>query len=90
MRFRMGLIIGGAAGYYFGSAAGRERHEQINQMIRKIKGSGAYETATEKAKAAVDLTVERTKDFVEEHTPLGNSNGDLVSAATNGTLDTRV
>jgi hypothetical protein len=90
MRFRMGLIVGFGAGYYLGTAAGRERHEQLNQMIRKVKGSDAYETATEKAKAAVDLGVERTKDFVEEHTPLGGKQGDLVAATTNGSYDTRV
>lgn len=75
MRFRMGLIVGFGAGYYLGTAAGRERHEQINQMIRKVKRTDAYETATEKAKAAVDLGVERAKDFVEEHKP--GQNGDL-------------
>ncbi|HVM52297.1 MAG TPA: hypothetical protein VM262_03790 [Acidimicrobiales bacterium] len=69
MRFRMGLCIGFAAGYYLGTAAGRERHEQIKQMIAKVQRSDAYETATEKAKAAVDLTVERTKEFVEDHKP---------------------
>lgn len=89
MRFRMGLVTGFAAGYWFGTAAGRERHEQLKQMVSKVKRSDAYETATEKAKAAADLTVERTKSFVEEHTPLG-SNGDLVEAATNGAYDTRV
>lgn len=75
MRFRMGLIAGFGAGYYLGTAAGRERHEQINQLIRKVKRSDAYESATEKAKAAVDLSVERAKDFVEEHKP--GQNGDL-------------
>ena len=75
MRFRLGLIAGFGAGYYLGTAAGRERHEQINTMIRKVKRSDAYETATEKAQAAVDLAVERGKDFVEEHKP--GANGDL-------------
>jgi hypothetical protein len=84
MRFRMGLIVGFGAGYYLGTAAGRERHEQIKQMIGKVKRSDAYETATEKAKAAVDLTVERVKDVVEEHTPLGGSK-DSDLATVNGT-----
>ena len=69
MRFRLGLIIGFCAGYYFGTAAGRERHEQIVQAIRKIRRSDAYETATEKAKASVDLTIERAKGFVDDHKP---------------------
>jgi len=89
MRFRLGLMTGFAAGYYLGTAAGRERHEQIKQAIRKVKRSDAYETVTDKAKATADLAVERTKDFVEEHTPLGKQ-GDLVESATNGQYDTRV
>ena len=72
MRFRMGLFIGFGAGYWFGTAAGRERHEQLKQMIGRLRRSDAYETATEKAKAAVDLTTERAKEFVDEHRP-GNS-----------------
>lgn len=71
MRFRMGLMIGFGAGYWFGTAAGRERHEQLRQLVQKAKRSDAFETATEKAKAAVDLTVERTKEFVDDHTPNG-------------------
>ena len=57
MRFRAGLLVGFAGGYYFGTAAGRERHEQIRQTIRKVKRSDAYDTATDKAKAVVDLGV---------------------------------
>ena len=77
MRFRMGLVIGLAAGYWFGTAAGRERHEQLKQMISKVRRSDAYETATEKAKAAVDLTTERAKEFVDEHRPGGSEARDL-------------
>jgi hypothetical protein len=90
MRFRLGVITGFAAGYYLGTAAGRERHEQIKQTLRKIKRSDAYETVTDKAKATADLAVERTKDLIEDHTPLGNKQGDLVERATNGTYDTRI
>jgi hypothetical protein len=68
MKFRLGLIVGFAAGYYLGSMAGRERYEQINRMIKKAKRSDAFEVATDKAKAAVDLGVERAKDFVDSKT----------------------
>jgi hypothetical protein len=64
MRFRAGLIVGFGAGYYLGTMAGRERHEQINRMLRKVKRSDVYDTATDKAKAVVDLGVERAKDLV--------------------------
>ena len=84
MRFRAGLIIGFGAGYYLGTAAGRERHEQIKRTINKVTRSTAYETATDKAKAVADLTVERAKDFVEEHLPghdvdQGQPSGDIGS-----------
>ena len=75
MRFRAGLLIGFAGGYYFGTAAGRERHEQIKQTIRKVKRSDAYDTVTDKAHAVVDLGVERAKDLVDSKTGSGNSNG---------------
>ena len=89
MRFRIGIVTGFAAGYWFGSAAGRERHEQLKQMVTKVKRSDAYETATEKAKAAVELGVERAKEVVEDHTPLGG-NGKAADLKTIDDLDVRV
>ena len=80
MRFRLGLVLGLGAGYYLGAKAGRERYQQMNQMIRKVRRTEAYQTATDKAQAVVDLGVERAKDFVEEHKP--GSDG------TNGTSTT--
>jgi hypothetical protein len=74
MRFRAGLVIGFAGGYYLGTAAGRERHEQIKATLRKVKRSDVYDTATDKAKAVVDLGVERAKDLVDSKTGSG-SNG---------------
>jgi hypothetical protein len=73
MRFRLGLIVGFGTGYYLGAKAGRERYEQMRRMIAKAKRSDAYETASEKTRAVVDLTTERAKDLVEEHTPLGGN-----------------
>ncbi len=69
MRFRLGLIIGFGVGYYLGAMAGRERYEQINRWIDRAKRSDAFDTATEKAKAVVDLGVERARDLV------GDDNG---------------
>jgi hypothetical protein len=73
MRFRLGLVIGFAAGYYLGTMAGRERYEQINRTVQRIKGTDAYETATGKARAVVDLGVERARDAVESK--IGNGHG---------------
>lgn len=83
MRFRAGLVLGFAAGYYLGTAAGRERHEQIKQTIRKVKRSDAYDTATDKARAVVDLGVERAKDLVDAKTG-GGSGSPTTSTNGNG------
>ena len=56
MRFRLGMAVGFAAGYYLGTQAGRERYEEINRMVRKIKRSDAFDTATDKVLRTVKLT----------------------------------
>ncbi len=66
MRMRLGLAVGFGAGYYLGTKAGRERYDQLNELLGKARRSDAYETATEKAKAAVDLGVERAREVVED------------------------
>ena len=65
MGFRSGVVVGFAAGFYLGSWAGRERHEQINKALHRVKQSDAFDAATGKAKAVVDLGKERAKDIVE-------------------------
>jgi hypothetical protein len=66
MRFRLGIVAGFALGYYIGARAGRERYEDINRMLRKLQRSDAFDTAADKARAVVDLTVERAKDVVDD------------------------
>jgi hypothetical protein len=65
MGFRSGVVVGFAAGFYLGSWAGRERHEQINKAMHRVRQSDAFDAATGKAKAVVDLGKERAKDIVE-------------------------
>ena len=65
MRFKAGLTIGLWVGYYFGAKAGRGRYEQLRLWIEKAKDSDLLETATDKAKAVVDLGVERARDLVD-------------------------
>ena len=82
MRFRLGLGVGFGLGYYLGSRAGRERYEQINDMIRRVKRSDTYETATDKAKDVVDLGVDKAKDVVDSK--IGGNDGD--SDGANGAV----
>ncbi|HZN13778.1 MAG TPA: hypothetical protein VFB78_05900 [Acidimicrobiales bacterium] len=65
MKFRLGLILGFAGGYYFGTMAGRERYQQINRTLRRLRRSDAFEAAVDKTKAVVDLGMERARDVVD-------------------------
>ncbi|HEX2039816.1 MAG TPA: hypothetical protein VHF47_08820 [Acidimicrobiales bacterium] len=78
MRFRMGVLAGFGAGYYLGAKAGRERYEQLNRTLRKIRRSQALDTAADKAKAVVDLGMERARDVVDSK--LGNGDKPEVGA----------
>ena len=73
------MAIGFGAGYYFGAKAGRERYEQINRWLERVKANEAYGTAAEKAKAAVDLGVERAKDLVGDRLDGGAPPADIVT-----------
>lgn len=70
MRFRLGLVLGFASGYYLGAKAGRARYEQLSDMLDRVRRSDAYETTADKARALVDEQVERVKEVVEERVEL--------------------
>jgi len=53
MRFRLGLLLGFAAGYYLGARAGHDRYEQLRGIVAK--------TPLAKVQAAVDLGRERLR-----------------------------
>jgi hypothetical protein len=48
MRFRAGLVVGFAVGYYLGAKAGRERYDQIEQWLDKVRGTDAYRDITDR------------------------------------------
>lgn len=72
-KFRAGLVTGLAMGFYAGTWAGRRRYEQINRALRRLSHTGPVEAAGGKAKAVVDLGVERAKDIVDAR--LGREHG---------------
>lgn len=49
---RTGLVVGFGFGYYFGSKAGRERHEQLRRLLDRA-------APMNKVRAAVELGRER-------------------------------
>ena len=65
MKFRTGLVIGLGVGYYLGAKAGRERYNEMQRWIRQARDSDVIETASDKAKAVIDLTVERARDLID-------------------------
>ena len=73
-KFRVGAVLGLAVGYYFGTGAGRGRHEQLNRAVRAVlRRSETIDqaaTAVGRARAVVDLGRERVQDAVDHHSPL--------------------
>ena len=53
MKFRTGLIIGAAVGYYYGARAGRERFEQIDAVLSRVRARPQYQQARDRATGAI-------------------------------------
>jgi hypothetical protein len=64
-----------ALGYYLGTKAGRQRYDQINRGLRRLRRSDAFETATDKAKSTLEDGVDKAKDLVGSRIGDGD-NGD--------------
>jgi len=73
MRFKLGLITGFGAGYYLGAKAGRERYEQINESLRKLKRSDTFEAVTEQAQSMASGAAGAARDVVESKVGNGRS-----------------
>lgn len=83
MRFRLGMVTGFAAGYYLGARAGRQRYDQINRSVARLKRSEAFEEATDRARTVVEEGVEKARSLVD--TRAGNGQGPD-SADTSGII----
>jgi hypothetical protein len=73
MRFRFGFGLGMAVGYYLGAKAGRQRYDQINRAIRKLRRSEAFETATDKAKSTLEDGVGKARELVGSRLGAGDN-----------------
>jgi len=70
----VGLVTGFATGYYLGAKAGRQRYDQINRQLARLKRSEAFEQAVDQAKAVVEEGVDKARSLVESRA--GNGQGD--------------
>ena len=76
MKFRIGLVLGFATGYYLGAKAGRARYEQIRRRLERLRDSRLFD----RLQAAVDLGVERLRPDDEPEAlrlvdPVADANG---------------
>jgi len=62
--FKIGAALGFGIGYYLGAKAGKERAAQIERFVRRVQQSDFGETAADKARAVIDLTVERARGTI--------------------------
>ena len=65
MKFSTGLVIGAAVGYYFGAKAGRERYEQIERALDRVRGSGAYQQLEHKFADLAEHGKDKALDLVD-------------------------
>jgi hypothetical protein len=76
------MVTGFAAGYYMGAKAGRQRYEQINRQLNRLKRSEAFEQAVDQAKTVVEDGVEKAKALVESRAGNGHGYADATSPST--------
>jgi hypothetical protein len=62
MKFKLGLVIGFAAGYWVGTQADEERKRQVEETVGKIRGNPRVQRVTD----TVSRSAVRITDAVEE------------------------
>jgi hypothetical protein len=80
MRFRTGMLIGLAVGYYYGSKAGRERYLQIEEWLDRIRSTTTFQEARTKLSDGVREGTAAARRLVED--TLGD--GDAPDVELNG------
>lgn len=69
MRFRTGVIIGLAVGYYLGARAGRERYEELEAYLDRVRSTDAYQQARERVLDLVDGGIVQARTALEDAVP---------------------
>lgn len=59
------MATGFAAGYYMGTKAGRQRYDQINRALSKLRRSDALESATDRARSVLEEGVDKARSLVD-------------------------
>lgn len=77
MRFRNGLLIGLAVGYYFGARAGRERYEEIEAYLRQVRDTPTYRQVRERVLELVDAGTLQAREVLEDVLPGIDEEGPL-------------
>jgi hypothetical protein len=85
MRFRLGFVAGAATGYYLGARAGRQRYEQINRVLRKLRRSKQFEAVSDKTRSAIDHAVESVVEKGKEKAESLVHRDSNAAAPSNGT-----
>jgi hypothetical protein len=66
MIYKLCFGAGFATGYYFGSKAGRQRYDEINRALGKLRQSPKVEAVADKAKHVLDEGVDKAKHVLDE------------------------
>ena len=66
MRFRTGVLVGLAIGYYYGAKAGRERYEQIDRYLAQVRETDAYRDLRVRMGDLMDDGIARSRGFVDD------------------------
>ena len=87
MMYKLTFGAGFAAGYYFGAKAGRQRYDEINRMLGKLRQSPKVEAVTDKARTVLDEGVDRAKSLVGDQVDKAKSAVTRKSNAAFSTAD---
>jgi hypothetical protein len=66
VRFKTGLIVGLAVGYYYGAKAGRERYEQLDRYLAQLRATDAYQELRVRLSELAVEGINRSRDLVDE------------------------
>ncbi len=81
MRFRLGFVTGMATGYYLGARAGRQRYDQMNRALAKLRRSDAFDDVRDMAKSVVEEGVDKARSVVESRAGDSGENGQSADTA---------